>query len=77
MLTLERAKELLNTTTTEEHLFLHAKNLHLSRNALMKRAFPFILCQKFSPFENCSGEEMTVRKHRFSSRLFTAFRRER
>ena len=27
MLTLERAKELLATTTTEEHLFLHAKNL--------------------------------------------------
>ncbi|MBQ3080219.1 MAG: hypothetical protein IJC48_09530 [Clostridia bacterium] len=27
MLTLERAKELLNTTTTEEHLFLHAKNV--------------------------------------------------
>ena len=27
MLTLDRAKELLATTTTEEHLFLHAKNL--------------------------------------------------
>ena len=27
MLTLERAKELLATTTTQEHLFLHAKNL--------------------------------------------------
>ena len=27
MLTLDRAKELLNTTTTEEHLFLHAKNV--------------------------------------------------
>lgn len=27
MLTLEKAKELLNTTTTEEHLFLHAKNV--------------------------------------------------
>ena len=27
MLTLERAEELLNTTTTEEHLFLHAKNV--------------------------------------------------
>ena len=27
MLTLERAKELLNTTTTEEHLFLHAANV--------------------------------------------------
>jgi len=27
MLTLERAKELLNKTTTEEHLFLHAKNV--------------------------------------------------
>lgn len=27
MLTLERAKELLGTTTTEEHLFLHAKNV--------------------------------------------------
>ena len=27
MLTLERAKELLNTTTTEEHLLLHAANV--------------------------------------------------
>ena len=27
MLTLERAKELLSTTTTEEHLLLHAKNV--------------------------------------------------
>ncbi len=27
MLTIERAKELLATTTTEEHLFLHAKNV--------------------------------------------------
>jgi len=27
MLTLERAKELLSATTTEEHLFLHAKNV--------------------------------------------------
>ena len=27
MLTLERAKELLKTTTTEEHLFLHAANV--------------------------------------------------
>ena len=27
MLTLDRAKELLGTTTTEEHLFLHAKNV--------------------------------------------------
>ena len=25
MLTLDRAKELLNTTTTEDHLLLHAK----------------------------------------------------
>ena len=27
MLTIEKAKELLSTTTTEEHLFLHAKNV--------------------------------------------------
>lgn len=27
MLTLDRAKELLSTTTTQEHLFLHAKNV--------------------------------------------------
>lgn len=27
MLTLEKAKELLSTTTTQEHLFLHAKNV--------------------------------------------------
>ena len=30
MLTLDRAKELLNTTTTEEHLFLHAKNVSVA-----------------------------------------------
>ena len=30
MLTLERAKELLETTTTEEHLFLHAKNVSVA-----------------------------------------------
>lgn len=27
MLTIEKAKEILSTTTTEEHLFLHAKNV--------------------------------------------------
>ena len=27
MLTIEKAKELLSTTTPEEHLFLHAKNV--------------------------------------------------
>ena len=31
MLTLERAKELLNSTTTQEHLFLHAKNVSVAR----------------------------------------------
>ena len=34
MLTLERAKELLNTTTTEEHLFLHAKNVSVAVEGL-------------------------------------------
>ena len=34
MLTLERAKELLNTTTTEEHLFLHAKNVSVAMEGL-------------------------------------------
>ena len=34
MLTLERAKELLATTTTEEHLFLHAKNLMAAMGGL-------------------------------------------
>ena len=34
MLTLERAKELLNTTTTEEHLFLHAKNVAVAMGGL-------------------------------------------
>ena len=34
MLTLERAKELLNTTTTEEHLFLHAKNVMAAMGGL-------------------------------------------
>ena len=36
MLTLERAKELLNTTTTEEHLFLHAKNVMAAMEGLAK-----------------------------------------
>lgn len=34
MLTLERAKELLETTTTEEHLFLHAKNVMAAMEGL-------------------------------------------
>ena len=34
MLTLDRAKELLNTTTTEEHLFLHAKNVSVAMGDL-------------------------------------------
>lgn len=36
MLTIERAKELLNTTTTEEHLFLHAKNVMAAMEGLAK-----------------------------------------
>jgi len=36
MLTLERAKELLNTTTTEEHLFLHAKNVAAAMGGLAR-----------------------------------------
>ena len=36
MLTIERAKELLNTTTTEEHLFLHAKNVMAAMVGLAK-----------------------------------------
>ena len=36
MLTLERAKELLATTTTEEHLFLHAKNVMAAMEGLAK-----------------------------------------
>ena len=34
MLTIERAKELLNTTTTEEHLLLHAKNVSVAMGGL-------------------------------------------
>jgi len=34
MLTLERATELLSTTTTEEHLFLHAKNVMVAMGGL-------------------------------------------
>ena len=34
MLTLERAAELLQTTTTEEHLFLHAKNVSVAMGGL-------------------------------------------
>ncbi|MBQ4651705.1 MAG: hypothetical protein IJB78_03190 [Oscillospiraceae bacterium] len=36
MLSLERAKELLATTTTEEHLFLHAKNLMAAMGGLAR-----------------------------------------
>ena len=36
MLTIERAKELLNTTTTQEHLFLHAKNVSVAMGGLAK-----------------------------------------
>ena len=36
MLTIERAKELLSTTTTEEHLFLHAKNVSVAMGGLAK-----------------------------------------
>ena len=36
MLTLERAKELLGVTTTEEHLFLHAKNVSVAMGGLAR-----------------------------------------
>lgn len=36
MLTIERAKELLNTTTTEEHLFLHAKNVMVAMGGMAR-----------------------------------------
>ena len=36
MLTMERAKELLAQTTTEEHLFLHAKNVSVAMGGLAK-----------------------------------------
>ena len=34
MLSLDRAKELLNTTTTQEHLFLHAKNVSVAMGGM-------------------------------------------
>lgn len=34
MLTLERAKELLQTATTQEHLFLHAKNVSVAMGGM-------------------------------------------
>ena len=36
MLTMERAQELLQTTTTEEHLLLHAKNVSVAMGGLAK-----------------------------------------
>ena len=36
MLTLERAKQLLDTTTTEEHLLLHAKNVMAAMGGLAR-----------------------------------------
>lgn len=36
MLTLEKARELLATTTTEEHLFLHAKNVEAAMGGLAR-----------------------------------------
>ena len=37
MLTLERAKALLNTTTTQEHLFLHAKNVSVAMGGMAEQ----------------------------------------
>ena len=36
MLTLERAKELIETPTTEDHLFLHAKNVSVAMGGMAK-----------------------------------------
>lgn len=36
MLTMDRAKELLGSTTTEEHLFLHAKNVSVAMGGLAR-----------------------------------------
>ena len=36
MLTMEKARQLLSTTTTEEHLFLHAKNVSVAMGGLAK-----------------------------------------
>ena len=36
MLTMEKAKELLSTTTTQEHLFLHAKNVMAAMGGLAR-----------------------------------------
>jgi predicted hydrolase (HD superfamily) len=36
MLTLDRAKELLKTTTTQEHLFLHARNVSVAMGGMAK-----------------------------------------
>ncbi len=36
MLTMEKAKELLRTTTTEAHLFLHAKNVSVAMGGLAR-----------------------------------------
>lgn len=36
MLTLERAKELLHSTTTQEHLFLHAKNVSAAMGGMAR-----------------------------------------
>ncbi len=36
MLTIERANELLNTTITQEHLFLHAKNVMIAMGGLAR-----------------------------------------
>ena len=36
MLTLDRAKELLKTTTTEDHLFLHAMNVSIAMGGMAK-----------------------------------------
>jgi len=36
MLTMEKAVELLNTTTTEDHLFLHAKNVSAAMEGMAK-----------------------------------------
>ena len=36
MLTMDRAKQLLATTTTQEHLFLHAKNVSVAMGGIAR-----------------------------------------
>ena len=56
MLTLERAKELLKTSTTQEHLFLHAMNVSVAMGGMLKRHLAPQTLERLLVSELCADE---------------------